>query len=206
MVRRLPVLTVAFTTLFAVVFSDARPAEAASPCAKGANVFVIGDSLTVAAAQTGGLAARLCSAGFRSTIRPVNGLATWKATKLLKEAVRRGEVGPVVIAALGTNDAKFAMTSELFSRQVDEFVSAAGGRTVLWVNLRTRAFAADSVRLNRVLAAKARSNRRIVVLDWAARSASKNLVSDGIHLSPGASVARAKFLTTQVTAWFEAEL
>ena len=168
-------------------------------------MFVIGDSLTVAAAQTGGLAARLCSAGFRSTIRPVNGLATWKATKLLKEAVRRGEVGPVVVAALGTNDAKFAMTSELFSRQVDAFVSAAGGRTVLWVNLRTRAFAADSVRLNRVLAAKARRNQRIVVLDWAANPASNDLVSDGIHLVPGASVARAKFLTTHVAAWFEAK-
>jgi hypothetical protein len=203
MLRRLFALVLPLTVLSPVVVADAR-AEAASSCAKGLIVFVIGDSLTVSTVRTGSLSSRLCTAGFQSTLRPVNGLATWKATEMLKDAVRRGEVGPVVVAALGTNDAKFAMPSEQFGRQVDAFLAAAGHRTVLWVNLRTRAFGADSVRLNKVLAAKARSNQRLVVLDWAVNPSSKNLVADGVHLMPGASVARAKFLTAQLKVWSSA--
>jgi hypothetical protein len=201
MPRRLSMLILSLIILTPVLL-DGGQVKAASPCAKGPNVFVIGDSLTASTVQAGGLASRLCTAGFQSTLRPVNGLATWNATETLKDAVRRREVGPVVIAALGTNDAKFAMSSAQFGRRVDAFLAAADGRTVLWVNLRTRAFAADSVRLNQVLAAKARSERRLVVLDWASNPSSNDLVSDGIHLVPAASVARAKFLAAQLKAWF----
>ena len=203
--RCLAVLTMLHTALFFVATNDVSPAGAASPCVRGMNVFVIGDSLTVSTVKVGRLSSRLCDAGFQSTLLPENGLATWRATEMLRDAVRRGGVGPVVVAALGTNDAKFAVSSDLFSRQIDAFVAAARGRTVLWVNLRTRVFASDSARLNRVLASKARSNQRIVVLDWASNLFSSALVSDGIHLTPRASVARAKFMTEKVTAWSETE-
>ena len=203
--RGLAVLTMLYTTLFFVETNDAHPAEAASPCVRGTNVLVIGDSLTVSTVKVGRLSSRLCDAGFQSTLLPENGLATWRATEMLRDAVSRGDVGPVVVAALGTNDAKFAVSSDLFSRQVDAFVSAARGRTVLWINLRTRVFSSDSARLNRVLASKARSNQQVVVLDWASNPFSSALVSDGIHLTPRASVARAKFMTDKVAAWSETE-
>lgn len=108
------------------------------------------------------------------------------------EAVRDAPPSDVVIVDLGTND----FSPETFAHGVENMMTVASGRTVVWVNV-ARPRAAD---INRVLQRASRQHSNLVVLDW--RSASKQnpewLANDHIHYTSAGYSARGSFIAAAI--------
>lgn len=140
---------------------------------------------------------RLLRAGFAPTnVASVGKPTSWGTSRLL-ENIAVGAVGGIVVAGLGTNDARWATptTVEAFRQRVDDFMRAAGyGRTVVWVNLQlgkpglsgSTTLMAQGALLNRVLEEQTLVWPNLVVLDWNSTPNRQYLEGDQVHYSgPG---------------------
>ncbi len=192
---RFVLLVLAAATLCLAAFPTAT--AAASPKPERPHVLVVGDSLTYGAEHRGALSRRLSRVATPFVVG-VNGLAAHRTPELLQQNLATLPRTTLVVIAVGTNDAMYHLSNEAFRRRVIEIMDAVKGRSVLWVNLRTTAFARHSKRLNRVLSSVDRQRSDLTVANWADEPASRLLQSDGVHLTTTGYQRRAAFITRAV--------
>jgi len=160
-------------------------------------VFVVGDSLTVAALT---LSQEMAGRGIRlHEVDAVNGRITEQGLDVLEE------VGPAlpeaVLVALGTNDVHGA-TEQDVERWVERARRIVGDdRRLIWVNVHVEPEKngeepglARHVEFNRWLAAAA-DRHDVEVADWDAWARDNDVPTkdDGVHYDPEASKERARF-------------
>jgi len=160
---------------------EPSPSEPAAPApATGADLVVVGDSVTAAAAkQIRALApdVRIDAAVSRSML---------VAPGILADLEARGELPDVVVVALATN-------TTLRERTVDDVLAAVGpDRKVVLVT----AYGARSwiPATNKVIAAAARKHPQVSVADWhdAVHTHGEMLAADGVHPTRDGAALYAK--------------
>lgn len=169
----------------------------------GDAVLVVGDSLTVGAADFGGLRSKLEEAGYAPTISARTGRGVQWGLSVLQSS---GSALPsTVVIALGTNDVASGRSTKSFGAMVDEVMKTVGrDRFVLWVNLDLDATtwgAAQAARFNRVLGEKANKYGNLAIADWQTFAADAWLASDFVHLNGKGYRQRANFYLWQLQAW-----
>jgi hypothetical protein len=90
-----------------------------------------------------------------------------------------------LVIGLGTNDARRAATPAQYKANVTWFMQRAGGRPVLWFNLRFPQYQANIDAFNEILTDATVQWPNLRILDWAGYSATHPdvLAPDGIHLA-----------------------
>lgn len=186
----------------------ARPITPKGPVPSGPvgvrRVFVVGDSLTVGATYQGALERRLRRSGYRAVVDGWFGRTTGQGTTILAEREARGELEPLVLVALGTNDVIFGGAPVDFARRIDELMNVVGpDRWVVWMDVVVRINEPADERFGTVLRRKADEWPNLLVGPWAAESDPAHIQADGVHLSDAGYRARARWmvdLLDQVTA------
>jgi lysophospholipase L1-like esterase len=165
-------------------------------------VYVIGDSLTKGADFPGGLEQLLAGAGYTARVDA-------EVSRFIKAGVqildfqahrRHDKLEPVVMVALGTNDAHAGFTTTALALLVDQLMTAVGPhRLVIWV---TTQFLPDyrSDAFNQVLRLEAARHTNLLIADWAATDRSQYLAGDGVHYSNEGYRVRALFMLEQLRA------
>lgn len=162
------------------------------------HVFVIGDSLTVGAIKFADLDAVLAAGDYVARIDARQSRFSDGGADQLQIEADAGTLEPVVVVALGTNDATARFTTAWFAEHIDATMAAVGPwRTVLWMNLQL-GDTSLSDRFNAVLAFKSAQYPNLFVLDWASTPSHDELAGDGIHLGPRGYVQRVAFLKDQL--------
>jgi lysophospholipase L1-like esterase len=199
--RRPALAAVAALCLTSLLASPTPAVAAASSDA----VLVVGDSLTVGAADFGGLRSKLEDAGFAPTISARTGRGVQWGLSVLRSS---GNALPsTVVIALGTNDVASGRSTKSFGALVDDVMETVGDdRFVLWVNLDLDATtwgAEQAARFNRVLGEKANQHGNLAVADWQSFAADHDawMASDFVHLNGKGYRQRANFYTWQLQAW-----
>jgi hypothetical protein len=166
------------------------------------SVYVIGDSLTVGAAFPGGLEQLLARAGYRARVDGEISRFIKAGVQILdfRAHLRRQPLEPVVMVALGTNDAHARFTSEALASLVEQLMTAVGpDRLVVWVNTQfLPAFRSDE--FNRVLRWKAAQHPNLVIADWDATDHTRYLTASGVHYTNDGYRTRALFMLDQLEA------
>jgi lysophospholipase L1-like esterase len=199
--RRRALATGAALTL-ASVLAIPTPATAKS---SGHAVLVVGDSLTVGAADFGGLRSKLEGAGFAPTISARTGRGVQWGLSVLQSS--GGDLPSTVVIALGTNDVASGRSTKSFGALVDDVMKTVGrDRFVLWINLDldgTTWGAEQAARFNRVLGEKANKYGNLAIADWQTFAADHDawLASDFVHLNGKGYRQRANFYLWQLQAW-----
>ena len=165
-----------------------------------AEVFVVGDSLTVGARPW--LARDLRRRG--AQLVGVTARISWHVDEGLALLRKMGDSLPAtVMVALGTNDLQ-ASTSQVerWLRTARELV---GDRRLIWVNLRCNAAHSKLLARYRVIndALDAAAPRYgVEIADWDAWAGARRVrtLSDGIHYSPAAYRLRSSFYANVATA------
>ena len=182
------------------------------PGCESRRVFTVGDSLTAGIVNLGGgYHSMLRAAGYTPTsVYEVGRFTLWGVGQL-RLALGSGQVGGLVVMALGTNDAYKTPPSYLaaFKLRVDEAMRLAGpDRTVIWVNLQMGkpGTATDPELLamaepfNTVLQEKASVWPNLVVVDWASTPNRQYLGSDQMHYSTIGYRNRAAAIVDAITS------
>jgi hypothetical protein len=187
--RAASVDVVASRTSPAVAVASPLRATGSNPALADRRVFVEGDSLTVGV--TPFLPALLYDAGWSPTMDDQIGRTTATGIGILAE--RSWDVGGTLVMALGTNDTPDPIE---FSSLIDEVMTMAAGRRVIWVTVARAGW--DS--LNRALFAAEARWSDLHVIDWrpiiAARPAMR--AADGIHLTLEGYELRAQFIAAAI--------
>lgn len=116
-----------------------------------------------------------------------------QCTGIIKHYKSTGELGKAVIIGLGTN-------GPFTQSQGQELVDAIGSRRIIyWVNTYGKTLSWQG-EVNRMIAALARENKNIHVIDWASLAVSHPewFYNDGIHLKPSGQPAYAKLISKSV--------
>ena len=167
---------------------------AARACGES-HVYVIGDSLTKGADFPGGLGKLLAYAGYHAQVDA-------EISRFIKAGVqildlhahrRHDNLEPVVMVALGTNDAHAGFTANAEAALIDELMTAVGPhRLVVWTTTQfLPSFRSDQ--FNRVLRLKAAYYPNLLIADWDAEDHTKLLTPDGIHYTNDGYRVRAAF-------------
>jgi lysophospholipase L1-like esterase len=194
--RRAVAASVLSTTLLA--------APVTAQAGSGTRVFVVGDSLTVGAADFGGLRGKLEDAGFNPTISARTGRGLEGGLSVLRS---QGSLPHIVVVALGTNDVAYGRSTKSFGALVDDVMEAVGDdRFVLWINLDldgTSWGAEQAGRFNRVLREKSWKHGNLAVADWSSfvDDHASWMASDDVHLTGTGYRQRANFYLWQLQAW-----
>lgn len=169
------------------------PTTPPPPICGETDVFVVGDSLTVGADYFGGLADLMDAAGYTATIDGSVARFSSGGVSVVAGRLAAGELEPLVMVALGTNDASAGYTTSWFAGNVDKLMAAVGpDRVVVWMNLQM----ADMVtadRFNAMLYLKSLQHRNLLIADWAATPNSQYLTNDGLHYNPTGYKNRAAY-------------
>ena len=178
----------------AVLAGAAGAGRAGGESRAARSAFHVGDSL--AAGTSGYLAAEL--PGWRLRQQARVGLQSAAVPPLVR---RLGPALPrVLVVSAGTNGSPGAVAA--FTAVVRDVLRLAGrGRCVVWANVvRPPAGGVGYGRLNRTLAALARRQPTLRVLDWAAlvRAHPGWLRADGVHALPAGYRGRARALAALV--------
>lgn len=202
--HRRRVLATGAALCLASVLAVPTPASAKySAKSPGDAVLVVGDSLTVGAADFGGLRTKLADAGFSPTISARTGRGVQWGLSVLQSA--GGDLPSTVVIALGTNDVASGRTTKSFGTMVDDVMKTVGSdRFVLWINIDLDATtwgAEQAARFNRVLGEKANKYGNLAIADWQTFAADAWLASDSVHLNGKGYRQRANFYTWQLQAW-----
>jgi len=154
-------------------------------------VFVEGDSLTVGMSVD--LPTMLDAAGWTVTIDAQIGRATAAGVSVL--AQRADEIGGTLVVGLGTNDLP---DPAAFSDRIDEVMSVAAGRRVIWVTVGRQGW--DG--LDEVLIAAQSRWTNLHVIDWRPVIAQFPTMQagDGIHLTEEGYRLRAAFVAAAIEA------
>lgn len=185
---------------------QAGPTTPPPPICGATEVFVVGDSLTVGADYFGGLADLMDAAGYTATIDGSIARFSSGGATVVSARLAAGELEPLVMVALGTNDASAGYTSSWFAGNVDKLMAAVGpNRVVVWMNLQM-ADMATADRFNGVLYLKSLQHRNLLIADWANTPNRQYLTGDGLHYSPTGyrnraayTVNRADWVTCRLT-------
>ena len=168
----------------------AAPTSENPPIIEDRRVFVEGDSLTAGISPF--LPALLEAGDWTVTLDDQVGRTTPTGIGIL--AVRASEIGGTLVVALGTNDEPDATA---FSSQIDQVMSIAADRRVIWVTIAR----AGWDRMNDALLSASARWANLQVIDWrpviAAHPAM--LAADGIHLTEDGYQLRAQFIAAAVS-------
>jgi len=175
--------------------STAQRTSGSAAAANGAvddrRVFVEGDSLTVGMSVD--LPTMLDAAGWTVTIDAQIGRATAAGVSVL--AQRADEIGGTLVVGLGTNDLP---DPAAFSDRIDEVMTVATGRRVIWVTVARQGW--DG--LDEVLIAAQSRWTNLHVIDWRPVIAQLPTMQagDGIHLTEEGYRLRAAFVAAAIEA------
>ncbi len=175
--------------------SEAPPgAGRAAPAANG-RALVVGDSLAVG---TEAPLAQLLP-GWRIRTSAYTGRHTDDG---VSEITSAGNLPPVLVVSLGTNDDPSATST--FASQVQSVLDAAGpSRCVVWANIVRPPYAGVSYSgYNRVLARLAATNPNLTIVDWVGitRSHPGILAPDGVHATPQGYEVRAQAIASAMSS------
>jgi hypothetical protein len=175
--------------------SEAAPkGTGGSPQAASGRAFVVGDSL---AEGTEAPLAELLP-GWRIRTSAYTGRPTADG---VSEITGAGNLPPVLVVSLGTNDDPSATTT--FQSEVQAVLEAAGpSRCVIWPNIVRPPYGGVSYAgYNRVLAGVAAADPNLTVVDWVGivRSDPGSLAPDGVHATPSGYEARAQAIAAAIT-------
>jgi lysophospholipase L1-like esterase len=106
---------------------------------------------------------------------------------------RRDTLEPIVMVALGTNDAHAGFTPNAEAALIDELMSAVGPhRLVIWTTTQfLPSFRSDQ--FNTVLRSRAAHHPNLLIADWDAQDHTSLLTRDGIHYTSEGYRVRAAF-------------
>jgi lysophospholipase L1-like esterase len=169
------------------------PTTPPPPFCGATEVLIVGDSLTVGADYFGDLADLMDAAGYTATIDGSVARFSNGGASVVSQRLADGYLEPVIMVALGTNDASAKYTTSWFAGNVDKLMAVVGtSRVVVWTNLQmTDMVTAD--RFNAILYLKSLQYRNLLIADWAATPNSQYLTGDGIHYGPTGYKNRAAY-------------
>jgi lysophospholipase L1-like esterase len=172
------------------VESEAPPEASAE---RTRSVLVVGDSLAEGTEPYVGRALP----GWKVVTSAERGRHTSEG---VAEITGYGELPPVIVASLGTNDDPSAVSS--FEASVEQVLAAAGpDGCVVWPNIVRLPYNRVSYRgYNRALAALAAQHPNLFVVDWVGMVATNPgwIAADGVHASPSGYAARAEAIAQAV--------
>jgi hypothetical protein len=173
------------------------PTSMALPAAVDPRVFIIGDSVILGARDA--IALRLAVHGWSDVQFSAESFHTYDAGPVVDAARAMGQIGDVVIVALGSNDGG---DPNEFHAWIDGLMQhLQNDRRVYWVNLRQFRDSVTGANAE-IDAAKARyPNLRII--DWWARSTFEPglVFDDGLHLNDFGQAAMGDLITSTLEAY-----
>jgi hypothetical protein len=173
------------------------PTTTTLPAAVDPRVFIIGDSVILGARDA--IAFRLAVHGWSDVQFSAESFHTFNAGPVIDAAQAMGQIGDVVIVALGSND---GIDPNEFHAWIDGLMQHLQSvRRVYWVNLRQFRDWVTAANAE-IDAAKARyPNLRII--DWWARATFDPglVVDDGLHLSEFGQAAMGDLITSTLEAY-----
>ncbi len=189
------------------VLAPATHAEASAmvPRAKVHTVALLGDSLTVGAAEIGDAGDDLDALGYDLLwVDAEVGRHTDAGVKAL--AKRKRKLPDLLVVGLGTNDVPSKLSATTYTASIDELLDIVGpDRPVVWLNSAVTRNKTETTRngaLNDALLAVARRRSNLVVADWASLIAQfpDLLNGDEIHLDSTGYRLRARYIAYLVDA------
>jgi lysophospholipase L1-like esterase len=172
------------------------------------HVYIIGDSLTVGPQLFASLSRRVTrTKNWHSTIVNAKvGRTIPQGISVLTAA--RFRTPTAIVVALGTNDVLSRREASYPARAIDQFMRAAQGRPVLWLNLEFSQTRPDwrsrGVRFNKELRRATLRWPNLRIADWD-RHFSPNgpsrFIQDGIHLTVSGYKTRTTFMVQQLKDW-----
>lgn len=172
------------------------------------HMYIIGDSLTVGPQLFASLSRRVTrTKNWNSTLVNAKvGRTIPQGISVLKKAKFRTPTA--IVVALGTNDVLSRREASYPARAIDQFMRAAQGRPVLWLNLEFSQTRPDwrsrGVRFNKELRKATLRWPNLHIADWD-RHFSPNgpsrFIQDGIHLTVSGYKTRATFMIGQLNSW-----
>lgn len=172
------------------------------------HVYIIGDSLTVGPQLFASLSRRVTRTKNWNSVR-VNakvGRTIPQGISVLRKA--RFRTPTAIVVALGTNDVLSRREATYPAQAIDNFMRAAQGKPVLWMNLefaRTRPdWRSRGVRFNRELRKATSRWPNLQIADWDRHFSPKGpsrFIQDGIHLTVTGYKTRTSFLVAQLNSW-----
>lgn len=157
------------------------------------DVFVVGDSLTVGADYFGDLTDLMTAAGYTATVDGAVARFSSGGVSVLDARRTAGLLEPLVVVALGTNDAAAGYTTSWFAGNVDRIMATVGpSRVVVWMNLQMTDMATAD-RFNGMLYLKSLQYRNLLIADWASTPNRQYLAGDGLHYNTTGYKNRAAY-------------
>jgi lysophospholipase L1-like esterase len=194
--------------LFSHVASAHVIQNSASTPTRTHHIYIIGDSLTVGPQMFASLSRRVTRTKNWSSTR-VNakvGRTIPQGITVLKKV--RFRTPTAIVVALGTNDVLSRREASYPRRIIDNFMQAAQGRPVLWMNVefsRTRPdWRSRGVRFNRELRKATSRWPNLQIADWDKHFSPKGpsrFIQDGIHLTVSGYKTRTSFMVAQLNSW-----
>lgn len=172
------------------------------------HVYIIGDSLTVGPQLFASLSRRVTrTKNWNSTLVNAKvGRTIPQGISILKRAKFRAPTA--IVVALGTNDVLSRREATYPARAIDQFMVAAQGRPVLWLNLEfsptRRDWRSRGVRFNRELRKATLRWPNLQIAHWDRHFTPKGpsrFIQDGIHLTVSGYKTRATFMVGQLNNW-----
>lgn len=174
------------------------------------HVYVIGDSLTVGPELFASLSRRVTR-----TMRWNSAIVNAKVGRTIPQGITvlkkaRFRSPTAIVVALGTNDMLSRRETSYPAQAIDDFMRAANGKPVLWMNLEFAHTRPDwrsrGNRFNKELR-KARSRwSNLHIADWDKYFTPKGpsrFIQDGIHLTVTGYKTRTSFMVSQLNTWAE---
>jgi lysophospholipase L1-like esterase len=172
------------------------------------HVYIIGDSLTVGPQLFASLSRRVTrTRNWNSTLVNAKvGRTIPQGITVLQKARFRNPTA--IVVALGTNDVLSRREASYPARAIDDFMRAAQGKPVLWMNIefdRTRPdWRSRGVRFNRELRKATSRWPNLQIADWDRHFSPKGpsrFIQDGIHLTVTGYKTRTSFMVAQLNSW-----
>ena len=188
------------------------PVVAAAPPKIGPNgqgtVYVVGDSLTFGADYFDGMRRKIQAIGTwnRVIVDAKEGRKATLGARLLRERIRTTPEVTAVVVALGTNDMISHSETTYPDKVIDQVMTAAKGRPVLWMNLRFNStprpdWRSRGIRFNKALVRAQARWSNLTLADWSGwftPSGKVRYISDGVHMTVSGYRVRSNYLVSQL--------
>jgi lysophospholipase L1-like esterase len=172
------------------------------------HLYIIGDSLTVGPELFAGLSRRVTTTRkWNSTVVNAKvGRTIPQGIAVLQKAKFRTPTA--IVVALGTNDLLSRRQSSYAAQAIDDFMRAAQGRPVLWLNVEFSQTRPDwrsrGVRFNKELRKATTRWPNLEIADWDKHFTPlgpSRFIHDGIHLTVTGYRTRTTFMVRQFNRW-----
>lgn len=171
-------------------------------------LYVIGDSLTYGSVAFGAFPRRVKESKLwkDTAVDAVVGRSTMTGARIIQR--KKLSADTAILVALGTNDMMSRREKWYPTFIIDEFMKAAKGRPVMWLNLKfdtsRRDWRSRGARFNRQLVEATNRWPNLTIADWDSffNPKKKNrFVRDGVHLNVEAYRLRGKFMLSELKSW-----